>query len=184
MRGFGSPDRTLPKPPFSTPRRELRLSTAPAGSKSNYKSGLKKKKKSLGGGSTAEGEGERQRGALDLRGHCFNEYILPPPPFSPRPPLHMPTLHRVKRRRLACVCPERLGLFSHFVLLGVPERTALLWPHSSSLGRAALSASPLLLRSSGGPPKAPFLSNKDPRHLSNHPPPPPPPPPSSPAQLS
>lgn len=45
LRGFGSPDRTLPKPPFSTPRRELRLSTAPAGSKSNYKSGLKKKKK-------------------------------------------------------------------------------------------------------------------------------------------
>lgn len=39
--------------------------------------------------------------------------------------------------------------------------------HSSSLGRAALSASPLLLQSSVGPPK-PFLSNKDPHHLSNH----------------
>lgn len=39
--------------------------------------------------------------------------------------------------------------------------------HSSSLGRAALSAAtPFLLQLSGGPPK-PFLYNKDPHHLNN-----------------
>lgn len=57
------------------------------------------------------GGAARRGGALDLRGHCFNKSILPPSSFSPWSPLRMPTLHRVKRRRLAPASEEGPGLF-------------------------------------------------------------------------